>query len=388
MDNSAREIALKNAERLVRERYSPDGNYHPKGFYISVSSLVKKSAKEYAQKLLEWKARREQPDDVPKFYSFLGNTLSEEAFADYPHHEVQVVYPIDEKWTLVGHADAARVENVPDQGRCVILGEHKFHGENTDGNTEAAKRQGHLYLSLMWTMFKTNQPSDGTGAAMQFNVAPYAYIMPDGSPGFDKETMTILEGAILKGNNSPFLWEPDIVPGGVVVGIAEARPPGNTFTSIADEAICQQYLDFYIKKAKIVIACFDSDSLKPAEEWDINEGLLEFARSFETMREGTIALAEIVPQFFNAKTLEDQWGEQKSRIAKEIQARLQEEGIRKAIVGTYVVSLVERANGERFDAAALKALMGQPDKEWLRGYLKDGGKSTFVKVSQKGGGEE
>ena len=78
---SARQIALDRSAALVRRRYAPGGNYHPKGYYISISSLVKKTAAEHARKLLAWKRGTPEKDNVPPYWGFIGNTLGDEAFA-------------------------------------------------------------------------------------------------------------------------------------------------------------------------------------------------------------------------------------------------------------------------------------------------------------------
>lgn len=394
-----RVLALQRAAELVRNRYEPAGNYHAKGFYISISSIVKKSAREYAQKLLDWKRGDEHPDTVPKYYAFIGNTLGDEAFADYPHKEVQAVVPIDGKWFLVGHCDALKVESVhptelavviPEGAtsqRYVIVGEHKFHGENTDENTESAKRQGHLYLAMFYRMFLDAQPDPSHPTeSIAYNIAPYTYVMPDGSRGFDPETMLPLPGA-MPSKGTTFVWEPDMRPGGVVVAIAEAKPPGNIYPHEVDEAICQQYLDFYMAKAKVVISCFESGDLKAAEEWDFEHGILEFARSFESLHEHKGDLALLAPRLYELREQKEKIEAETSAVSAEIIAKLQEVGRRKDVVGEYVVTHVIQSNGERVDAKAFKAFVAQSGNELLKQFIKDGGNKQFVKITRKGGGE-
>lgn len=405
-----RTLALEHAAQLVRQRYEPPGNYHPKGFYISISSLTKKTAKEYAQKLLDWKRGDEHPDNVPKYYAYIGNTLGAEAFADYPHHETQVVWQVNETWFIVGHSDAVKVEIVPraihpggdivdsmnvavhgTHERYVVVGEHKFHGENSDENHEAAKRQGHLYLALMYAMHLAAQPdSKHPTEAVQFNIAPYDYIMPDGSRGFDPETMLPLEGAIPKGGNTPFVWEPDMVPGGVVVGIAEARPPGNVSHHEVGVEECLQYIDFYTRKAKKIIECFETDSLKPAEEWDLDEGLLEFARSFEAMNDPPGNIGTLMPLYYEAKQNAEKFEADKSRLGAELMNALKAVGLTKAVdkASGFSVTIVDKSNGERVDQKAIKELSKQPGYEYLRQFVKDGGRTVYALVKQKAGGEE
>lgn len=399
---SPRLTALNRAAALVRNRYEPPGNYHAKGFFISISSLTKKSAREYAQKLLDWKNGDEHPDTVPKYFAFIGNTLGDEAFADYPHKEIQAVIPINDKWYAVGHCDALGVEVVIEEVathsdnldepfvnryRYVIVGEHKFHGENTDENTEAAKRQGHMYLAMFYEMFLSAQPDrNNPTVAVAFNIAPYTYVMPDGSRGFDPETMLPLEGAV-PAKGTPFVWEPDMRPGGVVVGIAEAKPPGNVFMHEVDENVCKQYLDFYTAKARVVIECFESGDLKAAEEWDFEHGILEFARSFESLHAEKGDLAILAPRLYELRQEKERIEAEASALSAEIIAKLQEVGRKKDVVGEYVLNHIVQSNGERVDAKAFKAFVQQSGNEMLKQFIKDGGNKQFVKISRKGGGE-
>lgn len=401
----SRTLALQRAADLIRTRYEPPGNYHAKGFYISISSLTKKSAREYAQKLLDWKNGDEHPDTVPKYYAFIGNTLGDEAFADYPHKEIQAVIALDDKWFMVGHCDALKVVDIAtitepgydplvvsvathNNARYVIVGEHKFHGENTDENTEAAKRQGHLYLAMFYEMFLSAQPDrNNPTVPVAFNIAPYTYVMPDGSRGFDPDTMLPLPGAIPAKGNTPFVWEPDMVPGGVVVGIAEAKPPGNVFMHEVDEKVCQEYLAFYTAKARVIIECFKKDDLAPAEEWDFENGILEFARSFESIHHEKGDLAVLAPKLYELRKQKDDVEAEISKLSAEVLAKMQEVGRRKDVVGEYVLTHVVQSNGERVDAKAFKAYVAQSGNELLKQFIKDGGNKQFVRVSRKGGGE-
>lgn len=229
MSNEEQSIALEDACGLVRKRYCPEGNVHTPGKYLSGSVLTGKTARQIYDQFTS----NDWGDDVPKYWSYLGNTLGDEAFSEEDgwFHEVKVNLPLIGEWRMTGSADGTKAIN-----NYVFVGEHKAHTDSSAWKEEKAFRQGAFYLACMWQMVQSGTTT--------FNTAEW-----------------------VKGSET-WGWPEGAIPGGIVVGIAERGPPGIVWGRELTLADIEGIFDFYRNKALCLVEAIEKRDRSIAIQWD------------------------------------------------------------------------------------------------------------------------
>lgn len=253
------ETRLKN---LYEPIVYPEGNTHQpewEGRYLGVSTLVKKTAEQYAQRILQQASEDRDPTDA--YWGFLGNSLCDAALAPVtPFREVQFCVDLSDDWQLVGHADGVTVID----GK-VIVNEGKAYGTiDQDDKNDLAIRQASLYLAMFDTQLAVAR-SQGANA-LTFPVASFA----------TDDSIEVLAART------------DLEAWGVCLHVfPRFGPPALVQPVEVPAATRAQVLDFYTRKAEAILASVRAGNLDAAREWDRSpEGLTEFTRHHPTIYEG------------------------------------------------------------------------------------------------------
>lgn len=245
----------------------PAGNTHAAEWdaeYLGVSTLVKKTAEQYAQRILGQESEDRPLED--SYWGFIGNTLCDGALSPItPHREVQFSIPLSDGWTLVGHADGVTL--TPD-GK-VVVNEGKAYGtiDSLDKN-DLAHRQAALYLAMCESMFEfvKHQREDFDLKGITFNVADFAT---------DKSIVP------LRLDSNTEMW------GTCLHVFPRFGPPALVEPRECPAAQRAQVLDFYTRKAEAILQSVRDGNLDAARGWDRSaEGLTEFTRNLPEMFEG------------------------------------------------------------------------------------------------------
>lgn len=276
-------------EERIRDAHNPEGNPHQPQIpnqYISASKLVKNSAADIASSMLD-EIDPDHEDEFPSEYTFLGKTLEEASYEDFDHGEVRLTHPVgDTGWIIAGHCDM--IEHVAGE---IYVGEHKFHGTVTDRKAEDAKRQGSIYLSMAWSMAKRN------GGSATFPQAAYAQ------------------------DGEAFHWPMGARPAGVLVTVVQPRPPFFYMRRHMDVDACEEVLDFYEAKAKVIVKAVENEDPTIArDEWDdVEPGVFEFNQDYGTP-EDIETVRELIDEKEHIKREIDQLEDQKEGLSQQIKS--------------------------------------------------------------------
>jgi hypothetical protein len=336
-----REDALYEHTQKIRSRYHPEGHPHPVGSYVSGSQLVKKSAEELASEMID-KIEGEE-DDVPAYYTFRGDSLGDAALQDMPHGECRLRYELPEidtgniadnwdpeevdlgasqalntsLWRIQGHPDGVDIIN-----GWVFVDEHKSHGMPTDNQIEAARRQGLLYLAMMFNAAEAN------GGRITFENAEWA---PE-----DKRTLAIdLD---------------EHKPGGVVTAVAPTYPPPIVEPEQVTRDELDDLLNYYEDKAiAIVKSVLKKDPTADARMWDnIHD---EFDNRIAESPEDEEDLKKLIGEYEKAHEKQKEWDERKKELKSELMRLHDISGEKRIGVedddGKFKSTLVERDGGRK-----------------------------------------
>lgn len=303
---------LERVAERVRKRYRPAGNVHVpmwESKSIGGSSLVSKTAREIAEKIIE-----QREDDVDKKWAFLGNTIGDAALEDVKHKEVRFEKDIGGGWTISGHCDGIEATNAG-----VIVYEHKYFLKNETEKQEKATRQAMLYLALG----AHKVAHEGTTT---FPIASYA------------------EGP-------DFTWDRNWGPLGVVTCIAPSHlGEGCVVTREVSREECEEVLAFYEEKAGFIVAAVDSGDLTWAEKWDQGPlGIQEFSdRPIVEMKERIEdeKLDELIREYKHYQDEKNLADRRIRNIKPLIDAEMKSRNLNRATVGEWSINSVTVAGGE------------------------------------------
>lgn len=353
---------VEQVAQMVRRRYQPAGAVHEpelQAKYLGVSTIVKGTATDYAERILAQKRGEPLPERGSRFWSFRGDNLGREAFADAQAWEVQASVPLGlDGWILRGHVDAVYVVD-----EAVVVGEHKVHNDVTDEDVEQAFRQGALCLALLEAeAMRLVPPHD-------FKQAPWAPAL------------------------APFTWHPEFHAEGVVVGAVRAEgdaggrhEPTRAIPRPLSAAERLQVLEFYTDKARAIVTAVLKDDVHIATAWDLEHGG-EFVRSFQHIMDPPEDLASLLARFRALKDLEDQTKEQRyaeGRAIKEALDALVRRGevvadekgrLRGIVAGDHVLNWVKKKGARR---ASVKAL----EEAGLTQFISEDEPSEFPEVKR------
>lgn len=320
--------AVKVFADRVRARYNPPGNVHEEEWgakYLGGSSIVKLTAAAYALRLLAQKEGKAPEDDGERYWSYKGNTLAAEAFADVDCAEVAAAIALDQHgWQLRIHPDGVSIID----GHAVV-GEHKAHLNVTPAKLELAFRQGALGLAVMDARARQRFTAQPDVETVLFKVAPWH---PD-------------QNAFLE-------WPRGTVPAGVVVGGAPEVPPAVVAERPLTPADLDGLLAFYRAKAAVIIEAATTDDLEPALKWDLDHAD-EFAGDFKDMgKEHDLDLLLI--QYDASAKAEKAAEATRKDLGRQIGEVLRQEGLNGAVAGKYRVVWVDGAAREYGDLEALR----------------------------------
>lgn len=233
----------KVAER-IRARHYPDGGPRPREWderFIAVSALTKMPPTEYAQALVD---RASEDDPLARKWSFLGNTLADEALRDAHAHEVQVKVPIGSgsdkaEWHLLGHIDGITVED----GVIVVQEAKQYLYNTSQAKTRHPRHQGACYLAMVEWMRRAT--AGGGSSHLMLKPAPYR-------PGGGGMAIPV-----------------DCRPAGVVVACGPTHVSEERIELLPmSEADCDEVLAFFVGMAQAVRDSFLAGHVGPAKAWE------------------------------------------------------------------------------------------------------------------------
>lgn len=243
------------ASALVREGlsvYLPESRPFPHEadeHYLGVSTIVKKSAEEYAQRIIERVV--DEPTEDGRYWGWLGNNLCDAGLRPLtPHREIRVEAPIADwdGWRWVGHMDGVSMRK---EG--VVVHEAKaYTNHDNDSKNEAAFRQAALYLALLTSRMRSGDTHFGLAEFQEDKTARPLVLKP--------------------------LDAPNTAPWGVCLHISSRMgPPPAIIARSVTQAELDGILQFYTEKALAIKAAVEAGDATVARElWDRAEGgLLE-----------------------------------------------------------------------------------------------------------------
>lgn len=358
-----RSASVSVAAERVHARYAPQGHEHPPGKFVSASLLINISAEDYAKQLLRWVNDGVWNDsDIDPYWSFKGNTLADEALADFPSTEIRVDYPLEDEWVLRGHLDGIKTV-----GNRVVVAEHKAHVHPDGWKEEKALRQGALYLAMARHIHRALMDDTWNGDnafekvrlsedryASRFPLAPWA---PPGS--------------------KPFAWRDDAEAGGVLVCIAPAYPPPIVNEHPMTDDNLDEILRLYANKAKTIVSAVENNNLAIARAWDQSEtGLKEFARKWEEYEED-FDIEALASEYDDIRSALKELERKKDAVKKELLLKVR--GGDDYESERFKVTHVRQAGRTYADVSALEA-------EGMTEFLRTSGPREWVRVTKKGDG--
>lgn len=341
--------AIQKVATLVERRYNPRGNVHLPWWQsktVSNSKLTQESAGDLARAMHAQRAGTYH-DGGSGFWSYKGNTLAEEAFADFPHREIVARSPLGHE----GYSLSAAADGVIQVDGYVFVGEHKAFGEPNWDKMDQALRQGANHLAMMW------ESVVAAGKDQTFPIAPWG--KPTG--------------------NTPFTFLSSYRPGGVLRAVAPNSPPAIITPLVMTEEELAQILAFFKAKALAVLRSALSGDFTESDAWD-RDHPEEFTRSIETLVDPPAALHEVLPKYEAAKSAESVAKREKKRLAAEILKAMDTAGLMKTVAGGIEVKVTEKKGRRTADVKRLLA-------DGLTEYVRDGKPYPEIRTRDPAGRE-
>lgn len=318
--------ALEMMMSRIEARHAPMGNVHTPewaGKYLGGSTIVKLTAREYAQRVLAQKRGAPNMDDGDAFWAFKGNTIADGSLPtdDGWTREIEVHATVTDGWSIVIHPDGIAS---PD-GEHVVIAEHKAFIDATDIKNERAIRQAALGLAIAQEHVERERTLDDV------DLIPIKY-----TP----------EGTVRDHEQKPFTWTRNMVAQGVIIiAVKEYPPPIREMYPFTPDEL-RAILAYYKQKAAAIIRAIMTDDLSAADEWDLAHPTEEtrLVRDAAFFTSGPVEgdLTSLVDDYLKAKDAVDSWTAQADTYRAELIAAMTERG-EKRMRGTEAgVSYIEQ----------------------------------------------